>query len=189
MAGDFLEWEHSSAALVCLAFILSWDIRASPSGSRISWLESRVNRTLTWKSCLRHSYIFLLFFFFFLSDGTGVWIQGFLLAKLVLYCLSHTSNPFCCGYFWRRGLMNYMPGLALNCDPVFSGSQVARIYRCEPPVPNFIICFCLLVWLVGFCFFFLAVLGLNPGPHTCLVCVCVWLFFCLWTERKHYYIM
>jgi hypothetical protein len=103
MAGDFLEWEHSSAALVCLAFILSWDIRASPSGSRISWLESRVNRTLTWKSCLTHSYIFLLFFSFFLSGGTGVWIQGFLLAKLVLYCLSHTSNPLSFGYFGAGG--------------------------------------------------------------------------------------
>jgi hypothetical protein len=32
------------------------------------------------------------FFFFW-------WTQGFVLAKQVLYHLSHTSSPFCCGYF------------------------------------------------------------------------------------------
>jgi hypothetical protein len=29
-------------------------------------------------------------------------VLGFALAKQVLYCLSHTSNPFCSGYFEMR---------------------------------------------------------------------------------------
>jgi hypothetical protein len=37
------------------------------------------------------------FFFFFL--GSGVCTQGFVLIKQMLYCLSHTSRPFCFGYF------------------------------------------------------------------------------------------
>jgi hypothetical protein len=32
----------------------------------------------------------LLFWFF---GGTGVWTQGFWIAKQALYCLSHTSSP------------------------------------------------------------------------------------------------
>jgi hypothetical protein len=31
--------------------------------------------------------------------STQIWTQGSALAKQVLYCLSHTSNPFCSGYF------------------------------------------------------------------------------------------
>jgi hypothetical protein len=37
-----------------------------------------------------------------------------MLAKQVLYCLSHTSKPFCSGYFGDGGLVNYLSGLALN---------------------------------------------------------------------------
>jgi hypothetical protein len=40
---------------------------------------------------------------------TGVWIRGFVLAKQVLYFLSHTSSSFCSGYYlfifwWHWGL-------------------------------------------------------------------------------------
>jgi hypothetical protein len=59
--------------------------------------------------------------------GTWVWTQGFALAKYALYCLSHTSSTFYYGYFWRWGLVNYLPGLALHLDPPISASQVARI--------------------------------------------------------------
>jgi hypothetical protein len=38
---------------------------------------------------------------------------GFELAEQVLYCLSHTSSPFCSGYFGDY----YLPGVALNHDP------------------------------------------------------------------------
>jgi hypothetical protein len=31
--------------------------------------------------------------------------------------LSHISSPPCSGYFGNGGLLNYLPGLALNCDP------------------------------------------------------------------------
>jgi hypothetical protein len=39
------------------------------------------------------------------------WTQGFASAEQVLYCLSHTSSPFCSSYF---GVGNYLPRLALN---------------------------------------------------------------------------
>jgi hypothetical protein len=41
---------------------------------------------------------FLGFFFFFFG-GTGVLTKGFVFAKQALYCFSHTSSPFCSGYF------------------------------------------------------------------------------------------
>jgi hypothetical protein len=31
--------------------------------------------------------------------GTGVWPQGFALARQALYCLSHSFSPFCSDYF------------------------------------------------------------------------------------------
>jgi hypothetical protein len=37
-----------------------------------------------------------------------------------LYCWRHASSPFCSGHFEDgkgRGLVNYLPGLASNCDP------------------------------------------------------------------------
>jgi hypothetical protein len=36
------------------------------------------------------------------------------LAKQVLYCLNHTSSPFCSGYFGNGGLVNYLPRLVSN---------------------------------------------------------------------------
>jgi hypothetical protein len=39
----------------------------------------------------------LFTFYFYFFGGTGN--QGFTLAKLVLYSLSHTSSPLCSGYF------------------------------------------------------------------------------------------
>jgi hypothetical protein len=38
-------------------------------------------------------------FFFFFFCGTEIWMQGFTLAKQALYWLSHTTSPFCSGYF------------------------------------------------------------------------------------------
>jgi hypothetical protein len=39
----------------------------------------------------------------FVFYGTGIFlIQGFMLARQVLYCLSHSSFPFCYGYFGDR---------------------------------------------------------------------------------------
>jgi hypothetical protein len=43
---------------------------------------------------------------------------GFVFAKQVLYHLSHTSSPFCSGYFGRWGLAKYLPRLPLNLNPL-----------------------------------------------------------------------
>jgi hypothetical protein len=50
---------------------------------------------------------------FFLA-GLGFELKSLALAKQVLYCLRHTSSPFCSGYFGDGGLVNYLPMLALN---------------------------------------------------------------------------
>jgi hypothetical protein len=41
--------------------------------------------------------------------GTGVWTEGLVLALQVLCHLSHSSAPFCVGYFWDR-VSCLMPG-------------------------------------------------------------------------------
>jgi hypothetical protein len=46
--------------------------------------------------------------------GLGFELGSVLVVKQVLYCLSHTSSPFCCGYFGDGGLENYLPGLTSN---------------------------------------------------------------------------
>jgi hypothetical protein len=41
-------------------------------------------------------------------------VQGF---ELRAYNLSHSASLFCDGFFLRQCLVNYLPELALNCDP------------------------------------------------------------------------
>jgi hypothetical protein len=53
--------------------------------------------------------------------------------------LSHTSHPFCSGYFWRWSLTNYFPGLASNYDPPCLTSQVVKIT--EPLATSFSVLF------------------------------------------------
>jgi hypothetical protein len=65
----------------------------------------------------------LVFFF----DGTRVWTQDFVLAKQVLYHLSHTSSPFCFGYFGDGVLWAICPGWPWTKTFLISASQVARI--------------------------------------------------------------
>jgi hypothetical protein len=55
--------------------------------------------TYSW-GCLKPTFLSFLFFFF--SGGIRVWTQGLKLARQVLYNLSHTSSPFCVGYFQDR---------------------------------------------------------------------------------------
>jgi hypothetical protein len=50
-----------------------------------------------------------------------------MLTKQALYHLSHTSRPFCSGYFGDEGPANYLPGLASNRNPPNLSFQVARI--------------------------------------------------------------
>jgi hypothetical protein len=49
--------------------------------------------------------------------------------------LSHTSSPFCCGYFGDGSLMNHLPRLALNLDPPDLSLSSGYDYTHEPPVP------------------------------------------------------
>jgi hypothetical protein len=67
---------------------------------------------------------FSLFFFF---GGTWIWIQGFPLAKQVLYCLSHTSSPICSGYFGDEVSWSICLGWPRAMILLISASQVARI--------------------------------------------------------------
>jgi hypothetical protein len=54
--------------------------------------------------------------------------MGFeLRASYLQSMISHTSSPFCSGYFGDGGLWNYLPGLASNHDPPDLTSQVCRI--------------------------------------------------------------
>jgi hypothetical protein len=40
--------------------------------------------------------------------------------KQALYHFHHASSLFFSGYFGDGGLLNYLPGLALNCPPDLS---------------------------------------------------------------------
>jgi hypothetical protein len=52
---------------------------------------------------------------------------GFALAKQALYHLSHTSSPFCCGYFEDGVSGTILPRLASNSNPPISTYHVAKI--------------------------------------------------------------
>jgi hypothetical protein len=56
---------------------------------------------------------------------TGVWIEGFALAKQALYHLSHTSSLFCSGYFGDGILRTICPGWPQTT--ILPISQIARI--------------------------------------------------------------
>jgi hypothetical protein len=53
--------------------------------------------------------------------------QGFMLAKQVLYHLSHTSSPFWSGYFRDGVSLTIFPGWPGTSILPISASQIARI--------------------------------------------------------------
>jgi hypothetical protein len=59
--------------------------------------------------------------------GTGVLTQDFKLEKQVLYCLSHTSSPFCSGYFGAGVSRTICQGWTQTLIFLISVSQVAGI--------------------------------------------------------------
>jgi hypothetical protein len=52
-------------------------------------------------------------------DSTGVWTEGFTLARQMLYYQSHTISPSCSGYFGNKVLLLAKAGL--DQDPPFLG--------------------------------------------------------------------
>jgi hypothetical protein len=83
--------------------------------------------------------------FFFKWDW--VWTQSFVLAKQVLYYLSHTSSPFYSGYFGDGSLTNYLPRLASNLDPMISASQLAKFIG----VSHWCLAWYLIFWVLIYC--------------------------------------
>jgi hypothetical protein len=82
------------------------------------WLRSLLNDfqyRLTLKNlCCKHGQSVSYLFIYVWWD----WAQGFKIAKQALYHLSHTSSPFCSGYFEDGGgLTSCLPKLASNLDP------------------------------------------------------------------------
>jgi hypothetical protein len=63
---------------------------------------------------------------------TGVWTQGFALTKQELYHLSHTSSPFCSGYFGDRVSQTICLCCLQTVILLISASQVARIIDVSP---------------------------------------------------------
>jgi hypothetical protein len=58
-----------------------------------------------------------------LFDGTGAWTQRFVFTKQVLYHLSHTSSPFCSGYFGDGVLQTICPGWPWTVTLLILASQ------------------------------------------------------------------
>jgi hypothetical protein len=75
-------------------------------------------------------------FFFFGGGGTGVWTQVLTFASQMLYHLRHSASHFLSWVFLRQGLVNYLPRLALNCDPPDLCLLSRYDYRYEPPAPS-----------------------------------------------------
>jgi hypothetical protein len=76
---------------------------------------------------LFRSLIYLESVFFFFLVGPGIWTQGFILAKQVLYSSSHTSSLFCSGYFEDEVSQTICLCWPWNTILPISTSQVARI--------------------------------------------------------------
>jgi hypothetical protein len=53
----------------------------------------------------------------FFTVGLVFELRAFTLAKQALYHLSHTSSPFCSGYFGDGDIANYLPRLASKLNP------------------------------------------------------------------------
>jgi hypothetical protein len=71
--------------------------------------------------------------FFIFFSGVGVWTQDVILAKQAFYCI---SSSFCSSYFRNGVLWTVYPDWPwISIFLMISASQVASIYRHEPPVP------------------------------------------------------
>jgi hypothetical protein len=75
-------------------------------------------------------------YYFWGGHGIGVWIQGFILTKPMLYYLNYNSSPFCCGYFGDGVLQTICLDRPQTIILAILVSQVARITGREPPMPG-----------------------------------------------------
>jgi hypothetical protein len=96
-----------------------------------------------WKSALQyfHSFcvsrIYFLIYFYFIG-GTGVWSQDCMLRKQALYCLSHTSSPFCFDYFGDMVLWTICLDWPWIMILPISAPLVARIITVKHLAPGFV---------------------------------------------------
>jgi hypothetical protein len=99
-----------------------------PWSKRVPRIHRLRKRKMSWKF-----YFILLYLFIYLFIGrTWVWTQGPMLAKqvlakLVLYCLSHTSSPFWSGYFGDSMPYTVFPGWPWTEIFWISTPQVTRV--------------------------------------------------------------
>jgi hypothetical protein len=119
----------------------SWSLPPEELGLQVwatdTWLKIQSLRFF--KMQYFKSYRFLaqdfpgLYYTFFLCE---VWIQDLILAKQVLYCLSHTFSPFCCGCFGDGGSQVLFAWNGLG--PQSSSSQPPKDVICAWPIsPTF----------------------------------------------------
>jgi hypothetical protein len=71
----------------------------------------------------------------FFSRWNWVWTQGFILAKQVLYNLSHISSLLYSGYF-SYGVLQTVPQLPSNRYPPNLSLPSSKDYRLEPRMPG-----------------------------------------------------
>jgi hypothetical protein len=64
-----------------------------------------------------------IFSFFFFFCGTWLWIQGFVLSKQVLYCLSHTFSPSAS----FKLLISWVGTVAHASNPATQEAEIRRI--------------------------------------------------------------
>jgi hypothetical protein len=80
----------------------------------------------------QHSY----FLSFLLFCSTGIWTQGFTLARQVLYYLSHSVSIFCINYFWDKVWL--YGWTSVDGDPLIYASLCRWDDRLMPPYLDFI---------------------------------------------------
>jgi hypothetical protein len=141
--GDFQKW----VSLCGLGW--PWTCNLPASASRVVGITGMLNATFFITAYyLYKEFSFWYFYISHFSFGhTRVWTHGFVLARQeALYCLSHTSRPFCSGYFGYRVSLFAQAGLDSN-TPILSFSPSPPTPTPHPPLrqglKNF---FALLAW-------------------------------------------
>jgi hypothetical protein len=68
-------------------------------------------------------------------DRTSPTLPTVLGFELKVYTLSHSTSPFSCFFFFSF-FENYLPRLALNCNPPDLCLLSSWDYKCEPSAPG-----------------------------------------------------